>query len=692
MKRLACALALLAACHPEPGPARLGSVTLATTADAAYDVAFIEFKIVAAGGSCSDAPVASKIVALETEPLPDNFGLGGSGHPFADGLFVVPVGDYLACIQPLQDDGTPPTPSVQCAPASQPVTVVAGDTQEIVLVSQCGDVDQGGLDVVFALNTEPEIGDLSILPSKFIQTCEQATIFVSVTDVDDDPLSLVWEIVDQPPGAMPTLTGNDAGTGTFEADDSGTYQIRVTAEDPAHGDAVSITFPVHVSGQPCVAPDAGWMLPMGGAGDQSIYGVTTDGDGNVLATGVRPAAVCGPNVQNCTTTDSIMVLKFAPDGTLIWQRLLGNTGSDVGRAIATNEAGDVFVAGTFAGVVDFGCGETSLPGGAGSDVFLLALSGWNGACLWSEVFGGTGADFVVDVGVSKAGFGEEQVTIGGYFFSAALDIPGFSPLINQGLAGTTDMFLLRRRTADGGHVWARREGYGGSDILTSLVVGEDGHMGLSGAFDGPFLILGIGDDAVPSQANGGSFDGFVARMDHNGIPEWLISTGAPDPDQLLDVALDRQGRVVASGYLTVGGVAAPAVFNVDATGATEWVAGATSTTHGVATRVAVDAFDNVVVFGQYGGTIDWGDGPHTAQGTQDLFLVGLRASDGQAVWSLSGGSTATDLANAIHVGSGGDVIVGGAFGDDLGTGFSLAGSTPYDNGGGFDAFLGTLVP
>jgi hypothetical protein len=77
--------------------------------------------------------------------------------------------------------------------------------------------------------------------------------------------------------------------------------------------------------------------------------------------------------------------------------------------------------------------------------------------------------------------------------------------------------------------------------------------------------------------------------------------------------------------------------------------------------VAVDRLDNVYVIGQFGGTIDFGDGrTHTSAGLEDVFLVKLD-SRGHPLWSRSYGGTGHDYADDISIGSDGSVFITGSF-------------------------------
>ncbi|WP_437925629.1 PKD domain-containing protein [Sorangium sp. So ce291] len=230
----------------EGSSAETGSLQAALTVGGArHDVTAIHYKVVGASDTCDDTAIAEATRAVEDEALPGSVLPPGAGtHAGADGLFVLPPGDYRVCATPMSDSG----PSRECAPAEGMATVLSEATTEIVLVSQCGAGENGGLGTVVTLNDPPRIEGLEISPSRFITQCERATITATATDPDGDAIAYSWELL-----AGDGTVSSDANVATFTPAGAGDATVRVTVTD-VNGGSAGMYFPIHVSAADCGSP------------------------------------------------------------------------------------------------------------------------------------------------------------------------------------------------------------------------------------------------------------------------------------------------------------------------------------------------------------------------------------------------------------------------------------------------------
>jgi hypothetical protein len=227
---------------PEGG---LGTLRAAVqVSDVVHDVTAVRFDVVGAEEECGATPLASDTVSLEAEAQPDSLTAAGT-HPFADGLFVLPAGEYRVCGTPLAGEGA----SSDCAAAEALAEVAAGVTTEVALVSQCDSAQNGGVDAVLALNDQPQITELDLQPSGFVTICEATTLTVTAADANDDALTYAWSVVAGPDTASLRA---DGATATFSGP-AGDYTLSIAVDD-GHGGTASLEFPVHVADAVCEVP------------------------------------------------------------------------------------------------------------------------------------------------------------------------------------------------------------------------------------------------------------------------------------------------------------------------------------------------------------------------------------------------------------------------------------------------------
>jgi hypothetical protein len=236
--------ALLLGCSTDPGTqddsSSLGAVSARLVSESPHDVTQVLYRVVAAAEDCNGTALAERTVPLEAETLPESLQTPGSSntHHIADALFMLDPGEYRVCAVPMTEAGDP---SADCGQAETVATVESGLTAEVLLISQCTGNQRGGLDAVVVLNDPPIVDDITISPSKFIETCEDATLTVAVSDPDGDELTdITWELLT--PG--PVLIGSGASA-AFTAEAAGDYEVLVQVAD-VYGGVGSLIVPMHV--------------------------------------------------------------------------------------------------------------------------------------------------------------------------------------------------------------------------------------------------------------------------------------------------------------------------------------------------------------------------------------------------------------------------------------------------------------
>ena len=276
--------------------------------------------------------------------------------------------------------------------------------------------------------------------------------------------------------------------------------------------------------------------------------------------------------------------------------------------------------------------------------------------------GSTGTENALGVAADAAG----DVVVSGTFSSASIDLdPGPGEYILSNAAGY-DGYVAKYDPV-GNLAWGVQ--VGANDLATVYKVAVDGagNVLIMGIFRGSIAISAPGRSAV-TLTNGGTNEGFLAKLDPAGNTLWASTFGAAaSPRLAYGMTADAAGNVSGTGY--EGNRLFVAKYS--AGGAAVWtqvVSGATGTV-AYGERVDVDAAGNVLVVGEYRGKVDFNPDPMktnflTSDGnTLDVCVLKLNAS-GAYVWAGSMGGPSDDGASAVAVDEAGNVLVSGSYGFD----------------------------
>ncbi len=123
-------------------------------------------------------------------------------------------------------------------------------------------------------------------------------------------------------------------------------------------------------------PDGGllWIRTGGGPNIDQPGKVAVDGEGNAYITGThfRPAVFGGFALANAANQPNAFVVKYGPDGDVLWAITMGGDGWDSGDAIAYDANNDrLIVGGQFEGTAMFG--EIELTALSQRDLYLVGI-------------------------------------------------------------------------------------------------------------------------------------------------------------------------------------------------------------------------------------------------------------------------------------------------------------------------------
>ena len=155
-----------------------------------------------------------------------------------------------------------------------------------------------------------------------------------------------------------------------------------------------------------------------GRNDQSI---TVDASGNVYLAGSFSSSTLtfgSTTLRNAGQSD-IFLVKYDPNGQLLWAKSVGGEGNEALRGIAVDAQGNIYVTGYF-GSYNLTLGSTTLRnatgiGGHSFDIFVMKY-GPNGQVVWAKSIGGWGNEGGEDITVDASG----NIYVTGTFWSDSL--------------------------------------------------------------------------------------------------------------------------------------------------------------------------------------------------------------------------------------------------------------------------------
>lgn len=219
-------------------------------------------------------------------------------------------------------------------------------------------------------------------------------------------------------------------------------------------------------------------------------------------------------------------------------------------------------------------------------------------------------------------------------------------------AGNTDVFVVKLDSA-GGFVWAKRFGDNTAQNGRGIAVDKDGNVVITGSFNGK---IDLGGGSITSA---GTTDIFVAKLDTDGNHVWSKTFGDAGAQSGKAVDVDLAGNVVVTGdfagtvdfgggALTSAGGNDVFLASFDAAGNHLWSQRFGDAGAQASGGVAVDSVGNVVITGSAAGKVNFGGGLLTSAGGNDVFVAKFTQA-GQHLWSKFFGSTAADNGRDVAI-------------------------------------------
>lgn len=324
----------------------------------------------------------------------------------------------------------------------------------------------------------------------------------------------------------------------------------------------------------------------------------------------------------------------------LWAASHGDESNQWAGAVATDGAGNYFIAGSFAGTVGF---DQAVVGANGTDLYLAKLDE-KGNGVWAKSF-----DIDADLGNVQA---DSQGNV--YLSGETSSLFDFG----NGLPGSG--IYVSKFAPDGTLVWSAN--YNDPDAEDYTPGGAAVDLSQSVFVLGTSITIGGATTWVRKYSADGSF-------------AWMVpfATGSITSRFPQDVVVDPFGNAIVTGgfygaeNFDYGGVKNSAgkadayIVKLSPSGDTVWagIFGDAADQFGMA--LGTDSIGNVYWLGQYEGSVDLdaASPPLMSKGDVDLFLVKFSSAK-VLLWSRSLGGAGKQMAGGLAVDEDGNVVVTGS--------------------------------
>lgn len=236
-----------------------------------------------------------------------------------------------------------------------------------------------------------------------------------------------------------------------------------------------------------------WNKTWGGSYTEEGYGIVLDTAGNIYTTGRTSSYGEG--------TINLALVKFAPDGTKVWNVTWGGANTEYGYGIALDTAGNIYTTGI---TNSYGEGNTAM---------AVVKFYPNGTRAWNVTWGGISMELGRGIALDTSG----SIYTTGYTDS-------YSDFISN--------LALVKFHPNGTRAWNVTWGGADFDEGYGIVLDAAGNIYTSGV--------------TPSYGAGGQ-DLALVKFHPNGTKAWNVTWGGANSDKGYGLALDAAGNIYTTG-------------------------------------------------------------------------------------------------------------------------------------------------
>ncbi len=395
------------------------------------------------------------------------------------------------------------------------------------------------------------------------------------------------------------------------------------------------------------------------AEDQVGRAIASDAAGNVYVFGHFEGSIdLGGGALTSLGAQDLFLAKFSPAGAHVWSKRIGDASAQFASSLVLDTAGNIVVAGYFGGTIDFGNSSGALVNTHTTewDTFVAKLDS-NGDALFARTYGDPDGN---QEGWWAAVDPRDNGIVVCAHSSGAPTI-GTTTLP----AGTGRRVIVFALSSTGTVEWAQSFGNATDTARCGAVaVSSDGVIYLAGQFTGSM-------DFSPVLTSAGGRDTFVARLSESGTVVWANRYGDTEDQQGRRIAVLPDGDIAIATYFAgtvdfgCGNVSRVSgddalVVRLSPTGACRYSRALGGFGNEYLDSLATDTDGTVFAAGSFEGSVTVGSGSLTAAGMRDIWVVGLDLA-GAPVYSLRTGDAELQDTAFINLTTNGDILLTGRF-------------------------------
>ncbi len=248
-----------------------------------------------------------------------------------------------------------------------------------------------------------------------------------------------------------------------------------------------------------------WIRQRGTSAIDDALGVAPDDMGGAFVGGITGGSLGGPNMGGMDG----WVSRYNGAGTSLWSRQFGGTGAEMVHDLASDGMGGVYIAGS----------TTSPPGFGGEDAVIFRYDS-GGNLLWTNRFGGSLNDAILDLGVEPVSRGPALDVLFAGYTTGSLGVPNL---------GASDAIFGRASPLGAIH-WLKQAGTSAADQAQAIAP-----YGTGGGYVG-----GVTFGSLFGPSQGGS-DFWGARFNESGEINVSAHLGSAGNESEVSVGVDASG-------------------------------------------------------------------------------------------------------------------------------------------------------